>query len=944
MASTEKMEPMTLKLGPNNYHAWKLLVNATLQSKNLTNYIDGTAEIPVEGSPDYDNQLVSYKKKDALAQTIIINSLDTDHINLIVNARSALEMYNAIINHREQKTTANEYTLTRSLTELKFTASHTVTSYLTELTTIVKQMRDADIPVRDTSLILKILDDLPSHFETVRSTIEVAIQTGTTFSLDNLKNQLLIFEKRYSAENQSKKGEALISKNMQRNNTFREPVTCYKCGHKGHKANVCRTGRNNYKLNNNQSNSNNQHYSSNNQNNPNNNSTTNNNFSSNRKFNNNQKKPFKRFQKRQNYAGSAQQQNNNDNNDVAFAMYSSNDEDNAWLLDTGASFHLTKNIKDMTNIQELDSPVFITVGNGVEISATKKGDIPIECFDGNEWIRSTIHDVLYVPELGNFNLFSWGQTVKKGFGLRSTKDHTEIYRVNDDKTIIVATSFGNTFKLAIRIRRQDPLEINNSVDNNNLQKDIALTLIKTDLRNWHEKLGHINIRKVIEMSKSGLIPKIDVNIDLTKFGCKGCLEGKMTKRPFKSKPKRQCNVGEIFHCDLEGKMHVPSLGGSNYALICKDEFSSYRNVYFLKQKCDAVNSLTAHIAYVKRITGNPVKTVRSDNGVEFIDQRVKTLFNSNNITHELTVPYNPQQNGFIERENRTVCELARSMIHHRSLPRHLWSEAMATAAYLLNIIPKKNANGVTPYELWHSKKPSYEHLHEFGSNCYGLIPPETRQKWDPKCRRYLFVGYTATKEIVRVYEPISEKVLMLRDVKFNLVPEDCTDKNETWAMQRNRLRRFLDTVNDEDRLQQVTCQNNDSQTSVLNSNNNDCNNEITIETASNNTDNTNNTVSEVSLALASIIYKDDPQTYEEAINSRNSKEWTKAMQEELNSLIKNNTYDVVNLPKGKKPISCRWFSELRKTSMEVLIVLKQGWLLEAILRKKESTILKRSHQ
>lgn len=909
----DKAETASFKLGPNNYHAWKLLIKATLQSKNLTDYIDGTATIPNDRTPDYENAMINYKKRDATAQTIIINSLDLENINLIVNAQSALEMYRAIVNHREQKTTSNEWTMRRNLSELKFTTSHTVTSYLTELNTIVKQMRDADIAISEASVMLKILDDLPSQFETIRQTIDVAINAGTSIDYENLKNQLLIFEKRYVTENQVKKGEALVSKNSFRNNAHNQIVTCFKCGHKGHKANVCRTGKNNRKFNNNFNNNNNQQNAEDYQNNS---SNYNNHSNTSRNFNKH-KKPFNRkFNntfKRTNFANNASQQssnqNNNQSNDVAFTMNASSVDDNTWLLDTGASFHLTKNIENMVNIQLLDKPIFITVGNGVEISAIKKGDMPIQCFNGSKWINCTIHDVLYVPELGNFNLFSWGQTVKKGFGLRSTKDYTEIYRVADDKTIIVATTFGNTFKLAIRNREEVTTDTDVVDDNACCEKEIALTLIKSDLREWHEKLGHINIRKIIEMSKTGLLPKIDVNIDLTKFGCKGCLEGKMAKRPFKSKPKRQCNVGEIFHCDLEGPMHIPSLGGSKFALVIKDECSSFRSLYFLKQKSDAINSLTAHIAYVKRITGNPVKTVRSDNGTEFIDQRVETLFSNNNIVHERTVPYNPQQNGFIERENRTVCELARAMIHHRNLPRHLWCEAMSTAAYLLNIIPKKGANGITPFEQWHKKKPSYDHLHEFGCNCYGLIPPETRQKWDPKCRRYLFVGYTATKEIFRVYEPNSEKVLMIRDVKFNLVPEDCIDRNETWAMQRNRLRRLLHPNEDADNYKGVINEN-----SLYQSNKNDStqNDNVTNESTSIEPNNTDQQLSEVSLALASIIYKNDPQTFEEAMKSDNSKEWFKAMQEELNSLNKNDTYDIVSLPNDKKPISCRWIFRIKK--------------------------------
>lgn len=78
----------------------------------------------------------------------------------------------------------------------------------------------------------------------------------------------------------------------------------------------------------------------------------------------------------------------------------------------------------------------------------------------------------------------------------------------------------------------------------------------------------------------------------------------------------------------------------------------------------------------------------------------------------------PEQNGKIERQNRTILEAAKAMLHHNDLPRHLWAEASNTAVYLRNRTATETLDGLTPYEKWHGSKPTVEHLRIFGCNCY----------------------------------------------------------------------------------------------------------------------------------------------------------------------------------------------------------------------------------
>ena len=87
----------------------------------------------------------------------------------------------------------------------------------------------------------------------------------------------------------------------------------------------------------------------------------------------------------------------------------------------------------------------------------------------------------------------------------------------------------------------------------------------------------------------------------------------------------------------------------------------------------------------------------------------------------MTAPYTPEQNGVAERKNRTVVEMARSLLKGKHLPNQFWAEAVATAVYLLNISPTKAVMNRTPFEAWYGMKPSVRHLRIFCCIAYALV-------------------------------------------------------------------------------------------------------------------------------------------------------------------------------------------------------------------------------
>jgi hypothetical protein len=97
----------------------------------------------------------------------------------------------------------------------------------------------------------------------------------------------------------------------------------------------------------------------------------------------------------------------------------------------------------------------------------------------------------------------------------------------------------------------------------------------------------------------------------------------------------------------------------------------------------------------------------------------------------MTVPYNPQQNGVIERKNRAITDATRSMSHDQSLPLYLWAEASATAVYLQNKSPHRILGKMTLEESFTGRRPDVEHIRIFGCLTFSHVPSEKRTKLDP---------------------------------------------------------------------------------------------------------------------------------------------------------------------------------------------------------------------
>ena len=134
--------------------------------------------------------------------------------------------------------------------------------------------------------------------------------------------------------------------------------------------------------------------------------------------------------------------------------------------------------------------------------------------------------------------------------------------------------------------------------------------------------------------------------------------------------------------DLMGPMQVESLGGKKYAFVCVDDFSRNTWISFIREKSDTFDVFRDLCLRLQKEKGCGVIKIRSDHGKEFENGRFNEFCSDKGITHEFSAPITPQQNGVVERKNRTIQESARVMLHAKNLPYYFWAEAMSTACYI----------------------------------------------------------------------------------------------------------------------------------------------------------------------------------------------------------------------------------------------------------------------
>ncbi|CAI7785088.1 unnamed protein product [Closterium sp. NIES-53] len=290
-----------------------------------------------------------------------------------------------------------------------------------------------------------------------------------------------------------------------------------------------------------------------------------------------------------------------------------------------------------------------------------------------------------------------------------------------------------------------------------------------DWETWHERLCHINIPMLQKLVKDGSLKGLEVKGAAKEIGsCPTCLETKFTKIPFSSGTGPAKAPLTLVHMDVVVPTRAPSLSGSRYFLTIVDDHTRAAWVYPLKTKGEvAAAVLKEWMPRAQRESGHKVKVIRTDNGGEFIGADFEVVLNKKGIQHQLTVPYNPQQNGVAERFNRTLQEGARTLLGRAGLPDPFWVTALRQVALVKNrVLATVGDNEWVPCTKWYGSAPAVNMLRAYGCMVVFHVPKEKRGKLEASRRWGVHLGLAKDHKGWLIWDLTRQQLTVSRDVKF----------------------------------------------------------------------------------------------------------------------------------------------------------------------------------
>nr|GFB69474.1 putative ribonuclease H-like domain-containing protein [Tanacetum cinerariifolium] len=269
-----------------------------------------------------------------------------------------------------------------------------------------------------------------------------------------------------------------------------------------------------------------------------------------------------------------------------------------------------------------------------------------------------LEDVYFVKEL-KFNLFSVSQMCDKKnkvlfIDSESLLLSPDFKRPDENQVLLRVPRLNNMYNVNLK-------DIVPSGDITYLFAKATATVDEFKL--WHRRLGIINFKTINKLVKGNLVRGLPTKVFENHNTCVSCKKGKQHKASCKTKPVSFVNQPLFrLHVDLVGPTFFKSLNKKSYYLVITNDYSRFTWVFFLATKDETSLTLKNFITGLENKLSLKVKVIKSDNGTEFKNSDLNQFCEIKGIKKEFSVPRTPQQNGIAERKNRTLIEVARTML------------------------------------------------------------------------------------------------------------------------------------------------------------------------------------------------------------------------------------------------------------------------------------------
>lgn len=898
---------MKLPQFDGHWDHWSEIMENFFRSKGLWNTIEVGVEEPSSTTvltAEQTQQLEEVKKNDHKVKHYLYQSIDRVTFEQILDRKTSKIIWESMKrkfggNERVKKSLLQK--LRRDFEVLEMKESESVKEYFTRVLAVTNQMRSNGEIMNDAKVVEKILRTLSEKFMYVVVSIEESKEIEN-IHLDELQSSLTVHEQKFKKVDKtddqvlkvthsgtsSYRGRGTMSRGRGFNGRGRgrgrgrdkSTVECYRCHRLGHFQNECPTWDEeaNYA-----------------------------------DFDDKEEMLLMAYIEEEDEEIDASSETNAERLLMTYAGKNENIRRRAWFLDSGCSNHMSGDRELFSQMNE-NFKHSVKLGNDRKMEVVGKGNVKLMLYNANY----TISDVYFIPELKN-NLLSLGQLQEKDLTIIIQKGVCKIF--HDERGLIALSKMSSNRMFMLFDQTED-----------SSQQRCMQTTTEDTPKLWHERYGHLSHTGMRTLQSKEIVRGLP-SFDTQKFTCSDCLIGKQSRSPIPKKSSwRAKEVLELVHSDICGPISHATTSDVRYVLCFIDDYSRKGWAYFLKEKSEAFSYFKEFKKKVETETGKPIKCLRTDRGGEYTSTEFSEFCKLHGIRRQLTTAYTPQQNGVAERKNRTVMNMVRSMLSMRKVPRFLWAEAVNWTFYILNRCPTLAVKNITPQEAWSGVKPSVEHLRVWGSLAHVHVPSEKRGKLDDKSNTCVFLGFSKEAKGYRLYNPTTKKIVVSRDVVFE------ETKGWNWDEEQEQCDTEL-KWNDDDLPWGEGDSDGEEEAGVPVTAAEEEEPQATVREGRRQTrppsylrdyvteDEVVGENDEVNMVQ---INSSDPATFTEAQKCIN---WREAMDAEVDSIEKNCTWELSDLPPGAKCIGVKWIymtklNELGEVSKYKARLVAKGYAQE----------------
>ena len=570
------------------------------------------------------------------------------------------------------------------------------------------------------------------------------------------------------------------------------------------------------------------------------------------------------------------------------------DKATQWILDSGATDHMTGMRDELHNVVDGNHGT-VKVANGQKLQSEGYGKLLIK----NKGIETTLSNVLWIPGL-SVNLVSVSALARRGATTKFYEDTAKVWK--DGNVVLSAT------------KDRDGLYI--------IDREIGRTNLATrklSILDLHRIMGHLHedaLRKLPSMVEG--LELADGKLE----ECATCKMSKAIRESFQPKDEALPLPGEELCADLMFINKTP-------VLVVSDKGSGSTFHQVLGAKSEAEKEIVNIVKAIEVQYGKQVKKILSDNGGEFVTNKLKQWAKREGIHLVTTAPYTPEQNGVAERKNRTLVEMCRALLKDSRIDKKkYWTYALATAVYIRNRSPAKSSKyQKTPFEIMTGRKPNLQFLRRFGEKGYYYVQKAKRGKLDDKARECKLLGYEEKCYILLDVE--AEKIVRSAHVRFSAEGERST----TEIMEET----YESNSEDDDETRTVGELNslpvNGGTTGVEGQSHDPSRNSSRIPVSqrvirtmepmerrapndiSSNVDTRNIVEGPRRRSALMVTELKEPVNYEEAVTGEDREKWREAVISELESLEENRTWTLARneeIPKDTNLVDSKWVFKIKR--------------------------------